>query len=383
MYTRPLPLVQWQQHHSVATGQPYLHNPLTGEVRWLYSRFFDSATNRDYLVNAVTNERIWATPENDFLCPKPPGSAPLSSAPSTAPPKRAGRGADTEERPTGTGHTRAMHPASNRPQPITRPPTAARPAGSNPYGVAAAAGAGASPMSSPPPKAFPSSAAAGRSRAQAHSSDSPSPRRAAVDDLPDGLALGPDEVLMVAPGSLRRYIFNKRTRNSRWLTDADAAGGVAAQNGLYGDSRPSPTSSGARKSRTAKPSSEAIRDLQRALRGGAVRRLKVLEKLRSLADTMREIDGITATGSVHNLDALRAVISGKESTGMTRKDANLRLLELGEYCTQRMLKADGVDSSGNAIVRQRRKKTVTLILSIIDQVDSLRAKLAVSEAKHG
>jgi BAG domain len=226
-------------------------------------------------------------------------------------------------------------------------------------------------------------AAAGRSRGQALGDDAqPTQRAAAVDRGADGLALGPDEVVMDDPGSLRRYIFNKRTRNWRWLSDADAGSRVAAENGFNGPTRSSTASSGPRKARTAKPSSDAIRDIQRALRGGAVRRLKVLEKLRSLADTVREIEVITATNSIHNLDALRGIIAGKKSTGMTRKEANLRLLELGEYCTQRMLKADGVDSAGNAIVRQRRKKTVTLILSIIDQVESLRAKLAVSEAKH-
>jgi hypothetical protein len=124
--------------------------------------------------------------------------------------------------------------------------------------------------------------------------------------------------------------------------------------------------------------------LQRTLRGGAVRRLKILEKLRSLAVTMSEIDAITARGSLHDIDALCSIALGKDGGDAAKKrEANLRMLELGEFCTQRMLKADGVDSAGNSIVRQRRKKTVTRILAVIEQVDALRAKISDSQSNGG
>lgn len=67
---------------------------------------------------------------------------------------------------------------------------------------------------------------------------------------------------------------------------------------------------------------------------------------------------------------------------MSARDAERRLLQLGEYLTQRMLVVDGVDSAGDQFVRARRKATVKYILATIERLEGLRAEAkAMARAK--
>jgi hypothetical protein len=64
-----LPMHRWPQHAAPGTNQPYIADPATGNTLWLYERFHDKEYGRDYLVNRLTKERVWATAANAYLCP--------------------------------------------------------------------------------------------------------------------------------------------------------------------------------------------------------------------------------------------------------------------------------------------------------------------------
>jgi hypothetical protein len=313
-----LPMHRWPQHAAPGTNQPYIADPATGNTLWLYERFHDKEYGRDYLVNRLTKERVWATAANAYLCP-PAATPPVS--------------------------TTAAAPA--------RPPPAATAAAARPRELR------------PPPT----------------------------------LTLGADEVLLRDAASAHAYVFNRRTGRSRWLQGAspeplpppprhgpDAYHPLAAETVRGAKAAPAAEAVPAAKAvqeRAAAPPAlrvgispkEAATTVQRSFRGYAVRgEAGVVGRLRRLAGVMREVEEAVGAGAKHDLQLLAAVVRGRGSKEMTVNEADQRLLQVGEYLTQRMLIADGVDSAGDPAVRMKRKEAVRQILALIDQVESLRAK---------
>jgi BAG domain len=297
------------------SGQPYLSNPDTNEVRWLYSRYHDGKASADFLVNAVTGERIWATAENAYLCPPFVGKPQSSNTQSVnvTRPQRVARAAAIDD-PT---IKRTGYSASTSAKPISiKPP---------PY-----------------------------------------------------LSLSNDEVFLQASGS-RPYIYNKRTKASRW-PPGDVAISETATTSTVAPAQSSAGRTAAARVRALPSSTEAAMSLQRALRARAVRRDGVVEKLRKLSDVTSDVHGIIASGAKHDMIMLRASVASVEKGGtgggdrLSGKDANQRLLELGEYVTQRMLIADGVSSAGSDLVRARRKSTIKAIIALTDEIDTLRKR---------
>lgn len=370
-----IPYSRWAQHRA-ANGLIYLSHPITGEVKWLWSRHRDPKTSSDYLVNTITGDRQWVTQQNQHLCPTPNRPSATST---------------TTTKPTST------NPFSNTPKP---PPKVHIP-------------------SKAPSK--PTTAATANYR---------------EIEAPKSLGLTADEVLMLVRDTGRRYIYNRKTRTSRWLLDRppDQANTQASpaesrdklqpapQNaplnatsgGASGKSRPilAPKSGdnkaqrpgrqavGGRgsanlsTSQAARPGSteqgrkmgtavgagraewgsgEAAEAIQRVFRGVMERKVDVTGKLRLLQGVVEDVLRVTGDGK-YDMRELRRM--GTRALGEAeRQDGRQRLLELGEYLTQKMLKVDDVESGGREVVRAIRKKSVKLILSLTEEVDWLRKKL--------
>lgn len=282
---------KWRVHKAPGTNQPYICDPATGKVVWLYERFHDSARGRDYLVNRITKERVWASAANENLCP----------AVSTA-------------------------PMSSRSAPET-------------LQVA----------------------------------------------TPLNMGVGADEVVLEQPASLRRYIFNRRTGRSRWLEDGSAVpaypppmhrGGDVFAMKPDGRAERAARAADARAKATARTRSpkDAVVLLQRLWRGRCVRAKGGIGfGMMELGRVTREVKAAVRPGAKHDLKRLKAVVQG-DGGKAALKDADQLLLEVGEYLTQRMLTADGVDSAGETVVRNKRKDTVKYLLKLIDEAEALRAK---------
>lgn len=400
--TSPMvPYEKWTRFEVQGTGQPYICHPITGETKWLYQRYHDTPTKRDYLVNIVDKQRVWATAANAYLSP-PLDTPPVSSTNGPA------GGIGASRTPAHAGAASAAGAIPTRPEPAAR--SVAR-----------------------------DDSAPGRSRSGGQARARPRELRA-----PASLGLGADEVLLEAPTTERKYIYNKRTRKSRWLDDGTAEPASAppshAPNGFDAvasdarSARPSSSdappdvktgrASGSRaasgntqqptvqrnssgrvqstaamfeglqqdvpkspvpaskvpRKRSGLPSKgKVVADIQRLARGFLVRRSGVLGKLRQLSFITKDMSKTVAISSKHDIQLLTRVVDAAPrvvpgANEVTLKEANQRLLELGEYLTQRMLIVDGVDSAGNGIVRRKRKETVKQILALIDKAEGLREK---------
>lgn len=118
---------------------------------------------------------------------------------------------------------------------------------------------------------------------------------------------------------------------------------------------------------------DAALDIQRCLRAYIVRKADVAGKMALLNTILTEIEQLTGSGK-YEMNYLRKLVDASFSKE-ERVDGAQRLLELGEYLTQKMLKVDLVESAGNQIVRAKRKQTVKMILSLTDEIDELRKQL--------
>lgn len=370
MSDKPLPYAQWNRHVA-DSGLVYLSHPTTGAVKWLWSRHRDPSTGRDYLVNTVSSERHWVTPANEHLCPAPAAA-------------------------------KVYMPRA--PERVAKKKPSAQSSRGNFREIAA----------------------------------------------PKSLGLGPDEALMLVSDTGRRYVYNKKTKVSRWLPQrppdtisSSSKRGVASRAALSNDdatriseppsasATPAPnlagqlppkhgapelrgsvpvthlpkgeersigaqrrvatpafaTASAPRHAKmTAAPAAspvpmrvltcspeEATMRIQRVCRGFVTRRANLLSKLAGLTTVLRDVRGVTAEGK-YDMKYLRAVADSKKPSA-DAADAAQRLLELGEYLTQKMLKVDAVESAGNPLVRAKRKESVKMILALTDEIDSLRTLL--------
>lgn len=222
---------------------------------------------------------------------------------------------------------------------------------------------------------------------------------------PKSLGLTADEVLMLVADTGRRYIYNKKTKSSRWLSkqasdaisnesknkigrskktkssqspfdDGDIAAAEGNHNG-WDRSVQRPQQGQHSNGYSARPSAyssdEAAMVIQRAFRANAVRKANVLGKLRFLTSVLYDVKRLTASGK-YDMNYLRGLVK-RASSREEQQDGAQRLLELGEYLTQQMLKVDAVESAGNQLVRAKRKLNVKMILDLTDEVDALRKKL--------
>lgn len=293
-------------------------------------------------MNAVTGESIWATPENDYLCPPPPPS------------------------PTKPLYTHSY--VVSKPDPV-------------------ASGASSRQVLKQPVANSDSKQASNPSRPVLNKSSvaSGSAKEGSVHCTQDNglqIALNQDEVVLESPGG-RKFIFNKRTRQSRWLSQesrksedaiSSAPGSNQSVASLSRDRRAKINGS-----ERVRSSTEAAVDLQRAYRSYVVRRKDVMSKLKTLANMQNDVTTIISSGGKYDLDTLRAALQSSAftpgdqmSTGIPVREADQRLLELDEYLTQKNLAVDGVDSVGDSIVRLKRKETVNLIQQVMARVDFLR-----------
>lgn len=365
-----LPLTHWEEHRAPKTGQPYLANPMTGETTWLYSRFTDHASRKDFLVNKKTKERLWVTRQNEFLCPRPP------------------------DMPATSDGTSPSFPA--RPQPV---------AAQTPDQARRARDARSQP-SSPRDR-----------RRGGGSSGGSGSRVISVSHPPPSLGLATDEELMMVVDSGRYYIRNKRTNHSKWLspetvsavglkvtpshpTNARTPADISLNRSNGPSSRTTSTSAPTTTSQnptsstpsssiypspTKSPNAAAL-DIQSIFRAYLVRRSRIVEKLVILAKQNTEVINAVAPSSKHDISFLRAYVNATPDLkncppDFTDDAANQRLMELGEYLTQRMLKVDAVDAAGIDFLRLRRKETVKKILALTDEVDALRSTIKAKKKR--
>lgn len=304
-----IPYSKWIQHRA-HNGMIYLAHPHTGETKWLWSRYTDPKTSKDYLVNTVTGDRRWATSHNGHVCPAP---SDAHSSPSQGP-QSPDMSSTTNLDVTSTKPTEPQNPKISEER------------------------------KEPPYKEVPA---------------------------PKSLGLTADEVLMQVVATGKQYVYNKKTKRSRWLPDRlpDTPDGSSRHSeGSNSQTNGYPTAT-----RPVYTSDEAAQVVQRAFRAKNVRNANILGKLRTLTDVLAEVRELTVSGK-YDMNQLRT-IAVKSSGEEERKDAAQRLLELGEYLTQQMLKVDAVESAGNQLVRGKRKLSVKVILSLTDEVDGLRKKL--------
>lgn len=75
----------------------------------------------------------------------------------------------------------------------------------------------------------------------------------------------------------------------------------------------------------------------------------------------------------HEMDETRTWLKRSKGAGRGRRDEHAqRLLELGEFLTQQMIKADEVQSDGLQAVRRKRKEVVDEVWRLIDEVERLK-----------
>lgn len=374
-----LPYSKWSQHRA-ENGLIYLSHPVTGEVKWLWSRHHDPKTSNDYLVNTITGDRKWVTKQNEHLCPIKPLSGDSAATRSSQ-----AHLAPNATFPAAKGSNNSSQTQASNSNPVSKPASAT-------YREIAA---------------------------------------------PKSMGLTADEVLMLVPETGRRYVYNKKTKSSRWLPsrppdtipseskprfgrDRNSGkssspfddGEIAAElkeKTRFTESKPTMTSSTTSsrasdsgsvhslgqqrpvtshtqrttpsspyfKENAARPmplsADEAAVYVQRAFRGNIVRSRNLLEKLRVLTNVVDDVKRLTGSGK-YDISYLRS-LANRKSNMEERREGAKRLLELGEYLTQQMLKVDDVESSGNQLVRAKRKQSVKMILGLTDEVDALRKKV--------
>lgn len=98
---------------------------------------------------------------------------------------------------------------------------------------------------------------------------------------------------------------------------------------------------------------------------GERQKLDILDKL------VLNVKEMSETGK-YSMSDIKMKIKNKSDLTDTRQ----RLLEFGEYLTQQMLKADGVESDGNQTIRLKRKDVVKRILDLTDEVEMLNKQIS-------
>ena len=396
-----LPYAKWTKHRA-DNGLIYLSHPSTGQVEWLWCRYHDPKTKRDYLVNLITREKQWVTKKNQHFCPvkasavaanssasQPATSANVTSISSTA----------TRQTPVQSSMPKVNIPVSeNR--------------SNNPFSNMASY-----PNRPPPPKATAPAAA------------QVSPPKFREIAAPKSLGLTPDEALMLVPESGRRYIYNRVTKSSRWLPDRPpdtiSAESKGSRFGRGGGSKTSTTSEtkqvpsldeiDAQLAQISMQNAQTfaeipVQPLEQQTNGHTStvpngnfvqnmnqnqnqnqhipatapqstppNTLPVVDeatvKIQTLDRILQDVKNITSEGK-YDMTQLRQICNtgGKEE----KEEASKRLLELEEYLTQQTLKVDGVESDGNMDIRARRKDVVKTILTLTDEIEGLRRKVLQS-----
>lgn len=97
---------------------------------------------------------------------------------------------------------------------------------------------------------------------------------------------------------------------------------------------------------------------------------EVETKLQLLNSLVEVVEQMTKSGKYKMSDLQQAV-----DKGVDKDDTKQKLLQLGEFLTQQMLKVDDVESGGNIVVRAKRKQTINFIIALTEQVEQLNAKL--------
>lgn len=374
---------KWAQHRA-ENGRIYLAHPVTGEVKWLWSRHHDPKTKNDYLVNTITGKREWVTKDNAHLCPL---------------------------RSTQTSDRNSNYTSSSNTNPFAETKTT-------------------------------SERLLNKQNTTNTSQIKSNYREIAA---PKSLGLTADEALMLAADSGRRYIYNKKTGTSRWLpnfqpdtirseSNQKSLFGLAkskkinsspfgedkaiqpqlgqntsfhhsntnitatnhlpqsfntstnntylkSENGhtntqIYPNSNQIRNNMGSVTSTPSRPndqvSSQENRGLSNAIdTESAIPEDPVQSKVQTLNKILDDVKTITSS-SKYDMKYLRSLTNDESDKA---KDGSQRLLELSEYLTQQMLKVDGVSSDGNEMIRSRRKEVVKTIIGLTDEVDELRKKL--------
>lgn len=377
-----LPYSKWSQHRA-DNGLIYLSHPHTGDVKWLWSRHHDPSTSKDYLVNTVTGHRHWVTPKNEHLCPikQKPTSNRLSSTTSTNKPSPT---TTATEKPSSTTTSTNRMKTPTRVNPALNPPTHLQ-------------------------------------KLATSSSQSSAPQIPKGNfrqiEAPKSLGLTADEVLMLVPETGRRYVFNKKTKTSRWLPQPastfddsehvrpnlkkqnrapireapifDRRASANAANGATGSATapnfPNNRSLPAQGRRPpengrfqhpsmnrdyAAPAPPGSAHVQQEQSKDASAAGDIARKLEMLSTVATDVKKITSTGK-YDMNYLRRLPTANPSAEQL-EDGAQRLLELGEYLTQQMLKVDTVESGGNQSVRAIRKENINIILALTDEADELR-----------
>lgn len=229
-----LPYSQWTKI-TADNGLVYLAHPRTGESKWLWSRHWDPASGKDYLVNTISGERSWVTKSNQHLCPL------KATVPSNVQSASSSTAADrTSSARTSTVPALGQH---GKPAPIVNNATIPV----NPFGVTpsnanvqAQAQAQRGPKSNASVNAASQSYGAGKVPIEKTGSSVtkdqsvyspeavytrsrlPNPSSATTvspsANLPKDIALAPGEVLMTAPATGQPYALNTQTNTRRWLS---------------------------------------------------------------------------------------------------------------------------------------------------------------------
>ena len=378
-----IPYTKWAQHRA-DNGRIYLAHPITGEVKWLWSRHHDPKTKNDYLVNTITGKREWVTKDNAHLCPL--------------------RSTQTSDR--NFNNTSSLN--------------------TNPF-------------------AETKSISERLTNKQNTSNTSQIKSNYREIAAPKSLGLTADEALMLAADSGRRYIYNKKTGTSRWLPNfqPDTIPIESNQKSLFGLAKSKKINSsafgedkaiqpqvgqntpfhhsntnsttinhfpqrfntsvnnpylnsendhkntqiksnsnqirnnmGSAPSAPSRPNDQVSSQDNRGLSDAINNEVTTPEdpvqtKVQTLNKILDDVKTITSS-SKYDMKYLRSLTNdGSEKA----KDGSQRLLELSEYLTQQMLKVDGVSSDGNEMIRLRRKEVVKTIIGLTDEVDELRKKL--------
>lgn len=99
---------------------------------------------------------------------------------------------------------------------------------------------------------------------------------------------------------------------------------------------------------------------------------EVEAKLKLLTSLVDVVEQMTTSGKYKMSDLQQAV---DDDSVDNKEDTKQKLLQLGEFLTQQMLKVDDVESGGNPVVRAKRKQTINFIIAFIERVEQLNAKL--------
>jgi len=125
----------------------------------------------------------------------------------------------------------------------------------------------------------------------------------------------------------------------------------------------------------------AVLLLQRTYRMRAVHSTEIGDKLRALRTSLANVEAFVSSGK-YDLNQLCHIASTASTVDIVkRKKAAELLLQLGEVITQAMLKVDGIESQGNEVIRNVRKRCVKRLLKLTDMVEDAREKLTAQLSK--